>query len=206
MRTILIAALAVASCLVLPAGAQDAAQKDFGAYKGRPLNRPDDAAIKQGAAIKGEAAAIKGEAIKGEARGIKGESQGDGTTGILIGLTPKPEASDASKANPAALGAGPPAAQSGGQFKYADPGANLGAQKMQPASVGVGALAPPPPGMGGLAPPPPGVAGSVSVPAVQAPAIQAPAAQLPAVQSPALQHTSPALQGGGFGAPMPIKK
>ena len=202
MRKFLVAALGIASCLAVPAGAQDSAHKDFGAYKGRPLTPLDDATIKQGGAIKQDAA-IKGEVrgIKGESRAIKGETQGDGTTGILIGLTPKPEASDASKANPGALGAGVPGAQPSSQFKYADPGVNLGVQKVQPAPLGAGALAPPPPGIAGAPNLP-----AVQAPAAQLPAVQAPAAQLPAVQAPALQQTAPALQGGAIGAPMPIKK
>ncbi|HTO51047.1 MAG TPA: hypothetical protein VML91_25645 [Burkholderiales bacterium] len=159
------------------------------------VNKIEAITIKQGAAdgaskdaaIKGESRAIKGEAIKGayKSDAIKGEASKDG---ILIGLTPKPEA-DASMSG----GGAPGAARSG-------PSAIIGPVDQKAAIIGpvdqkAGGIIAPTDMRSGLAPPPPGV---VSGPAAVAPA----QANLPAVQAPGAIKQAPALPpGGAFGGP-----
>ena len=168
-------------------GTNQLSTQDTAGREAAKVNKIDAITIKQGA-MDGASkdAAIKGEAIKGSAfksDAIKGESK-DGTTGILIGLTPKPEA------DAAMSGAGAPGAARSGPSGIIGP-VDQKAAIIGPVDIKSG-LAPPPPG--GLAPPPPGV---VSGPAASLPA----QSNLPAVQSPAIKQAPALPPGGAFGAP-----
>ena len=200
-------------------GTNQLATQDAPGAEGAKVNKIDALTIKQGAAaektgnaaIKGESgAAIKGEdhrrGIKGEsglahkdAAAIKGESK-DGTTGILIGLTPKPEA-DASMAGDASN-----AAARKPTMDQQQKAAGVIAPIDHKAGVGViapidnkAAIAP----SAGIGP------AATRSPTVQMTPLPAQTG-LPAVQAPAIKQAAPALPpGGAFGGsalPGGIKK
>src|SRR5262245_5962454 len=106
-RSTLVAALACAA-LACDAAAQGGGTNQMTTQDtpgGAKMNKIDAITIKQGAAAHKDAGAIKSESGLGHKDGaahkdaIKGESK-DGTTGILIGLTPKPEAGAAMSGDP----------------------------------------------------------------------------------------------------------
>jgi hypothetical protein len=176
-----------------------AAQAEGSVRKGAlKLNPLDDAAIKGESAAHKAAAAHKDAAHKGaaahkDAAAIKGESK-DGTTGILIGLTPKPEA-DASMAGGAKA---PARAGAAGVIAPIDHKAAGVVAPIDHRARAVSAGDYKPLATPGV----PSVGTAQAVPRSAPPAQTAlPAVQVPAVQAPATQQSLPAVQSPSFGGP-----